>query len=1101
MPTAITTQAMDRVTRTEVVEGSGSTRSPDGRGPGRGDIATHLTTRRDSLRLALRSRRALTALAAMLALLVAGAASPISAVASNGWSAPTMVDPSFLGDDLGSSVSCPSSSFCAAVDNHGDAVTYNGTSWSSIASIAGLQPLVDVSCTSSAFCVAVSGESGSGEDEALVYNGTSWTPYSNIDFPGGLASVSCASSTFCVAVDSSGNALTYNGASWREPVSIDSGKRIDSISCPTGSFCVAVDESGNAVTDKSGTWSAPASIDKHGLASISCSSSSFCLAVSFGVSDAITYNGTSWSAPTSTGLGLYSVSCASSTFCAGMTLEGAATYNGISWSAETRSGFESSEFFSGMRVSCAAESFCATITSAGTPVTYNGTSWSPGAHIGNGGVRALSCPETSFCAATDGFGGVLFDSGGTWGTRTVIDASTSLRTISCTSSAFCAAGGSTDLLIDHSGAWTKTSNVLKREFNEYTVEGVSCASESFCVAVGGPLAAVYNATKWEEAASVGSGLGLSSVSCPTSTFCMAGDGAGRVVAYSGGTWGAPTKVDTGELTAVSCSSPSFCGATDNVGDVLTYSSGKWSEPVQPGAFPTGTLSSVSCVPSFCRAGGNVYATFTYENGAWSEDEGINFGDWILVSCPTSSSCIAADRIGRAFTSVHTPTPTVTSVSPLSGPSSGGTTVTIKGTHLGGATLVRFGTSLAPIKTDSETEITVKAPPHEPGTVDVSVTTAGGTSAISETDRYTYTSSAPQPTVSGVSPSGGPTVGGTHVTIAGTNLEGATAVHFGGVEAEVKSDSAGEIVAVSPAQPAGPVDVTVTTPAGTSAISEADRFTYEGETPPPVTHTLSVAIAGTGSGTVTGSGISCSGACSGTYAAGTTVTLTASAASSSTFAGWGGACSGTGACVVTLTSDATVTATFNAERRGPKAPELGKSEVVGASGGVVKVRRKGSAQFVVISAEENIPAESEVDATNGRVTVTAATRGGGTQSAEVYGGRFSIRQDASGEVHFLLTLVLTGCPKTRLPAGASTARILRGPKVRHLWVTEAGGKWGTSGRYVSTSVEGTTWLVQDECSRSTVKVTQGKVKVRDLVKRTVKTITAGGTYVALAKRHR
>jgi hypothetical protein len=45
--------------------------------------------------------------------------------------------------------------------------------------------------------------------------------------------------------------------------------------------------------------------------------------------------------------------------------------------------------------------------------------------------------------------------------------------------------------------------------------------------------------------------------------------------------------------------------------------------------------------------------------------------------------------------------------------------------------------------------------------------------------------------------------------------------------------------------------------------------------------------------------------------GATVTLTASAASGSTFAGWSGGCSGAGSCVVTLNADTTVTATFNA----------------------------------------------------------------------------------------------------------------------------------------------------------------------------------------------
>jgi hypothetical protein len=88
-------------------------------------------------------------------------------------------------------------------------------------------------------------------------------------------------------------------------------------------------------------------------------------------------------------------------------------------------------------------------------------------------------------------------------------------------------------------------------------------------------------------------------------------------------------------------------------------------------------------------------------------------------------------------------------------------------------------------------------------------------------------------------------------------------------------------------------------------------------PPP---TLTVTLSGTGSGTVTGSGISCSSTCTNSYPSGTTVTLTATPASGSTFTGWsGGGCSGTGTCQLTLTSDTSVTATFNAT--GPPTTAL------------------------------------------------------------------------------------------------------------------------------------------------------------------------------------
>ena len=83
------------------------------------------------------------------------------------------------------------------------------------------------------------------------------------------------------------------------------------------------------------------------------------------------------------------------------------------------------------------------------------------------------------------------------------------------------------------------------------------------------------------------------------------------------------------------------------------------------------------------------------------------------------------------------------------------------------------------------------------------------------------------------------------------------------------------------------------------------------TPPPPTHLLTVSRAGNGAGAVTSApaGIDCGSACAHAYPGGTTVTLTATAAPGSHFAGWSGGCVGTGACVVTLSADAGVTATF------------------------------------------------------------------------------------------------------------------------------------------------------------------------------------------------
>jgi len=86
-------------------------------------------------------------------------------------------------------------------------------------------------------------------------------------------------------------------------------------------------------------------------------------------------------------------------------------------------------------------------------------------------------------------------------------------------------------------------------------------------------------------------------------------------------------------------------------------------------------------------------------------------------------------------------------------------------------------------------------------------------------------------------------------------------------------------------------------------------------PGPTYYSLVVTKAGTGSGTVAGGTINCGTTCTASLASGTSVTLTATPATGSTFDGWSGACTGTGACTVSMTAARTVTATFSTSGGG------------------------------------------------------------------------------------------------------------------------------------------------------------------------------------------
>src|SRR5204862_6414719 len=79
--------------------------------------------------------------------------------------------------------------------------------------------------------------------------------------------------------------------------------------------------------------------------------------------------------------------------------------------------------------------------------------------------------------------------------------------------------------------------------------------------------------------------------------------------------------------------------------------------------------------------------------------------------------------------------------------------------------------------NSDTSITATSPAGQAGAVDVTVITAGGTSATNANDQYTYTPPA-VPTVTKVSPGSGPSTGGTSVTITRTAFTGAPVVNFG-----------------------------------------------------------------------------------------------------------------------------------------------------------------------------------------------------------------------------------------------------------------------------------------------------------------------------------
>ncbi|WP_257450218.1 IPT/TIG domain-containing protein [Archangium lipolyticum] len=195
-------------------------------------------------------------------------------------------------------------------------------------------------------------------------------------------------------------------------------------------------------------------------------------------------------------------------------------------------------------------------------------------------------------------------------------------------------------------------------------------------------------------------------------------------------------------------------------------------------------------------------------------------------------------LAGAFTYDMPPPPTVVSVAPGSGISTGGARVTVTGTGFGPGASVRFGGEAASgVTVTSDTSLSAILPPHAPGRVDVVVRNTDGQEGAL-LGGFTY-EAAPAPTLVGLSPRSGSGNGGTMVTLSGSDFAPGARVTFGGVAAPVvEVASSSSLTATTPAHTVGRVDVTVTHPDGQRATLFG-AFTYEAA-PPPVLSSVSPA---------------------------------------------------------------------------------------------------------------------------------------------------------------------------------------------------------------------------------------------------------------------
>ena len=134
------------------------------------------------------------------------------------------------------------------------------------------------------------------------------------------------------------------------------------------------------------------------------------------------------------------------------------------------------------------------------------------------------------------------------------------------------------------------------------------------------------------------------------------------------------------------------------------------------------------------------------------------------------------------------------------------------------------TTCGALKAGQSCTVTVSYKPSQLGAITAHITLHSNFGNISIP--VTGTGVAPAPTVTKVSPTSGSHLGGTRITVTGTNFVQVSSITVGGVKATALScSSATSCSATTPAGTAGARDVRVVTATGTSAVVTADRFTY------------------------------------------------------------------------------------------------------------------------------------------------------------------------------------------------------------------------------------------------------------------------------------
>jgi hypothetical protein len=185
------------------------------------------------------------------------------------------------------------------------------------------------------------------------------------------------------------------------------------------------------------------------------------------------------------------------------------------------------------------------------------------------------------------------------------------------------------------------------------------------------------------------------------------------------------------------------------------------------------------------------------------------------------------------------------------------------------------------------------------------------------------------------------------------------------------------------------------------------------------------------------------------------------------------------------------------------PASGTTANAAPKSGFVEVKPPGATTFVPLQSADQIPVGSVVNATDGTVKLTTASTTGDVQSAAFHRGQFKILQQASAVGLTELQLVggrsESACHVTTKAAHAAhAARKKLSKSVLRQLFGRGHGIYKANGKHANLTIHGTSFLIQDRCDGTFVKLIEGNGTVRDKVRRRTVRLRAGQSYLARAR---